>query len=631
MRKYKLSFICLFFISISLNAQTLNKDSLLLLLQTKKDTALVHLYLTIGRQYENIEIDSAKYFYKKAGVLSKKINYPIGELKYISNYTSILNIEGNSDESIKLNQEAVKIALKTNNDKYIGKAYSNLGSSYQYIGKNDVAIEKYLQAEKHFDKNSWKYLSILYSNIGIIYSDFKQHNKAIFYYDKAIENAKKGKLTQNLLIANLNKSSSLSALKKFNEAEKILAESITISKKNGFQNNHATALLNMSNLLIETGKYDEIKKYNEEALPIFTKLNDVDGIMTSKRGLGIYYFYKKNYIEAKKHTLESLKIAKEYESSINQFKAYNLLSDIEVAQQNLSKADEYKINADSIETAMNLDEVESKIEEIKGKYEADKKELKIKALTQQNDIKDLKIKRRYWITIALGLALIGLCGFAYSQYKNFKTKKALLLAQQDNAIAEERLRIASDMHDDVGSGLSRIRYIVGAVLYGQTEQKQGLTKVTEISDDAVQKMKEIIWSLNESNQNLEDLIYYIRGQMSEMAENANVSFVCHLPENIPSVFFGWKRNRNTYLLVKEAINNALKHAEAKTIKLDFEISNDLQIMITDDGKGFDTSKNFTGNGLNNYKKRIKELNAKFDLKSEIGKGTSFSFHLPLSS
>jgi two-component system, NarL family, sensor kinase len=128
---------------------------------------------------------------------------------------------------------------------------------------------------------------------------------------------------------------------------------------------------------------------------------------------------------------------------------------------------------------------------------------------------------------------------------------------------------------------------------------------------------------------LEDLIYYIRGQMSEMVENANVDFVCHLPENIPSVFFGWKRNRNTYLLVKEAINNALKHANAKTITLDFIISNSLHITIKDDGKGFDTTKNFTGNGLNNYKKRITDLNAQYELQSEIDNGTTFSFQLPI--
>jgi signal transduction histidine kinase len=115
-----------------------------------------------------------------------------------------------------------------------------------------------------------------------------------------------------------------------------------------------------------------------------------------------------------------------------------------------------------------------------------------------------------------------------------------------------------------------------------------------------------------------------------MVENANVNFECQLPENIPNVFFGWKRNRNTYLLIKEAVNNALKHAEAKTITLDFLITDNLIISIKDDGKGFDTTQNFTGNGLNNYKKRIADLNATYILQSEIGIGTNVEFHIPFT-
>jgi two-component system, NarL family, sensor kinase len=625
-----ISILFLLALGFCIQAQTtMNKDSLLRLIKTKKDTALVHLYINIGQQYEGNKIDSAKYFYKAAGNLSDKIGYKKGKLKFFSNYTYILNVESKFEESIKLNQEAVKIALQTKDDKYLGCAYGNLGSSYQYDNKLDLALSNYLLAEKYLSKINYN-MGIMYSNIGNLYSDLDQFEKALIYSDKAIEDAKKTKSKNDLAVSLLNKSMPLLELKRFNEAEKVLQESLLLSKE--VQNNfaRAAALLNMGDLKIKTHKYEEIKKYADEALDLHQQMNNPEGIIIAQKALGIYYLHQKNYNKANLYTKESLKLAKEYESLENQQKAYSLLSEIALAQQNISQSYDYRWTADSIETIVNLDEVRNKIEEVKGKYEADKKALQIKTLTQKNDIKDLKIKRRLWTTIALLFALLGLGGFAYSQYKNFKSRKALLVAQQETSIVEERLRIATDMHDDVGSGLSRIRYIVSAVLNGQTEQNLGLSKVTEISDDAVQKMKEIIWSLNESNQNLENLIYYIRGQMSEMLENANVNFVCHLPDNIPTVFFGWKRNRNTYLLVKEAINNALKHAEAKTITLDFIIANDLKITISDDGKGFDTNKNFTGNGLNNYKKRIADLNANYELKSEIGVGTTFSFHLPLT-
>ena len=615
--------------NFNLNAQKImNKDSLRTLLKTKKDTALVHLYINIGQQYEGNKIDSAKYFYKKAGELSNKIDYKKGKLKFISNYTYVLNVEGKFEESKKMNQEAVKIALQTKDDKYIGGAYGNLGSSYQHMLKYDLALQNYLFSEKYLSKTNYN-MGVMYSNIGNLYSDLDQFEKAIFYHDKAIKIANNTNSKNELAIALLNKSNPLTELKRFDEVEKVLLKSLQLSKEIGNDYAYSTALLNMGNLKIRFYKYSEIKKYADEALLIFTKLNNPEGIIIAQRALSIYYLHQKKYSDAKKHIFESLKLSKEYESLEHQYKAYALLSSIASAEQELILADKFKITADSIETAINLDDVRNKIEEVKGKFESEKKELKIKTLTQQTELQDLKIKRRLWTTITLLFAFLGLGGFAYSQFKNFKTKKALLLAQQENAIVEERLRIATDMHDDVGSGLSRIRYIVSAVQSGQTEQKQGLTKVTEISDDAVQKMKEIIWSLNESNQNLENLIYYIRGQMSEMIENANVDFICHLPETIPAISFGWKRNRNTYLLVKESINNAIKHAEAKTITLDFDISTDLKITVTDDGKGFDTTKNFTGNGLNNYKKRVADLNAKYELKSEMDKGTTFWFQLPI--
>ncbi len=608
--------------STALHSQTImNKDSLLALLKTKKDTALVNLYINIGQQYEGNKIDSAKYFYKAAGKLSDKIGYKIGKLKFFFNYTYILNVEGKNQESIKLNQEAVKIALEIKDDKLIGIAYGNLGSSNQCINKLDLALYNYLISETYLSKINYN-MGSMYSNIGVLYSDLDQYKKSIEYHDKAIANAKKSNSKNDLAVALSNKSLPLLYLKRYIEAEKVLLKSLQISKEIGNDNAYSTALMNMKDLKIETHKFNEIKKYADEALIINTRMNNPEGIIIAQRGLAIYYLHQKNYNEAKRHILVSLKISKEFEQLENQQKAYHLLSEIAFAQQEISDAYDYSQTQDSIETVINLDEMRSKIEDVKGRFESEKKALQIETLTQQS-------KKRFWISVALGFGMISIGGFTYSQLKNFKTKKALLVAQQDNAVAEERLRIASDMHDDVGSGLSRIRYIVGAIANGQTEQKQGLDKVTEISDDAVQKMKEIIWSLNESNQNLEDLIYYIRGQMSEMVENVNMNFICHLPDQIPKVFFGWKRNRNTYLLVKESINNALKHANAKTVTLDFEISEDLKITVTDDGKGFDTSKNFRGNGLNNYKKRIADLNATYTLKSEIDTGTKFEFRLPI--
>lgn len=88
------------------------------------------------------------------------------------------------------------------------------------------------------------------------------------------------------------------------------------------------------------------------------------------------------------------------------------------------------------------------------------------------------------------------------------------------------------------------------------------------------------------------------------------------------------RNRHTYLLVKETIHNAIKHANAKKITLKFDVVNELSITIQDDGIGFDTTKKYTGNGLHNYQKRIQKINGTMVLDSKIGSGTKVIYKIP---
>src|SRR5689334_19967022 len=103
-------------LALSGNAQELlNKDSLLQVLRlTKEDTNRVLLFINVGQQYENNQPDSAAYYYTQAKLLSEKLNYTIGVIKYISNITYILNLQGKTDSSLKLNLYSVELARKIN-------------------------------------------------------------------------------------------------------------------------------------------------------------------------------------------------------------------------------------------------------------------------------------------------------------------------------------------------------------------------------------------------------------------------------------------------------------------------------------------------------------------------------------
>jgi signal transduction histidine kinase len=143
-------------------------------------------------------------------------------------------------------------------------------------------------------------------------------------------------------------------------------------------------------------------------------------------------------------------------------------------------------------------------------------------------------------------------------------------------------------------------------------------------------MNEIIWTLNSNDGHLDDLLYYIRSQCSEMLDEANIDFVYHLPTLIPKRMVSSEQKRNLYLVVKESVHNAIKHSKANTVHLRIEIDSLLIISITDNGTGFSTTQtNLNGNGLNNFKKRMDALSGTFAI--EAGQnGTTVIFKIPIT-
>jgi signal transduction histidine kinase len=117
-----------------------------------------------------------------------------------------------------------------------------------------------------------------------------------------------------------------------------------------------------------------------------------------------------------------------------------------------------------------------------------------------------------------------------------------------------------------------------------------------------------------------------------MVSNASMAFTFDLPENIPAITLGWKDCRNIYLLVKEAVNNAVKHSGATNITIECRAAEQLYFSVADNGNGFDldvVKKN--GNGLLNYKKRIENLKGTCQLITTPGEGTKLLFSIPINT
>ncbi|MFI5187614.1 MAG: histidine kinase, partial [Chitinophagales bacterium] len=225
----------------------------------------------------------------------------------------------------------------------------------------------------------------------------------------------------------------------------------------------------------------------------------------------------------------------------------------------------------------------------------------------------------WWFRFLFAAMAVIVITFIIRFYYNNKLEKQRVLLEKQQAVEKERTRIAIDMHDDLGAGLSTIRFLSEKVKRNTFSEvtKNDAEKIVVNSNELVQKMNEIIWAMNEKNDTLEDLLYYTRSYAAEYCEENNLQCETYLPENIPSVKVSGEIRRNIFLTVKESLHNAVKHAAANKIKIDFTIDKNLSIIINDDGKGL-ANKSNEGNGLRNMQKRIESIGGIFKIFSNAG-------------
>ena len=201
-------------------------------------------------------------------------------------------------------------------------------------------------------------------------------------------------------------------------------------------------------------------------------------------------------------------------------------------------------------------------------------------------------------------------------------------------LERERARISQDMHDDIGASLTRISMMSDLVKNSPdvgNSARQWLGQISNTSRGLMEEMNQIIWALNPRNDNLEGLIAYIRRFAFEYLEPTPVACQFDLPEKMPDIALSVELRRNVYLVAREAIHNAVKHASATKIRINLEMNkHGFRIRMMDDGKGFDPGKlEFPGNGLINMKKRMADIGGKLKINSKTGEGTEIDLNVTL--
>jgi signal transduction histidine kinase len=235
------------------------------------------------------------------------------------------------------------------------------------------------------------------------------------------------------------------------------------------------------------------------------------------------------------------------------------------------------------------------------------------------EVMNLAIALAFVIPLLLSILLI----WVFLSYQNRKfryetdIKDAMLreqglIIQNQKDIQEERNRIAGEMHDELGSGLTVIKYLSDSII-SKTENeeiKNNIHKIATYSTILVNNMSEIIWAMNSRYDSIEGFISYVRRYVVEYLEDNGINNTFIIDNNVEEIAMSGEKRRNLFLIIKELIHNSVKYSQCDSLEIWFIFDQNIQFKILEkNAVGFDADKNKDkGNGLYNIEKRLSLLN-----------------------
>jgi signal transduction histidine kinase len=220
------------------------------------------------------------------------------------------------------------------------------------------------------------------------------------------------------------------------------------------------------------------------------------------------------------------------------------------------------------------------------------------------------------------------------------------------AMDQERLRIARDLHDDLGAGLTRIAVSCDAALIGTDKEDPKLSKriqkAADLSRALAASISELVWSNDPRNDQLDVVIARLRAHVAQVAEENQWRLEFDVDGRLPmELRLDVRQRRHLLLAFKEVIQNIQKHALAKSVCISVTLGSNqtvsnttLEVRVCDDGCGFDLSHTSdrddgwqevkTGNGLRNLRDRMQEIEGGVEIVTKMDNGTSLTLAIPVN-
>jgi signal transduction histidine kinase len=554
---------------------------------------------------------------------------------------------GNIDTGIYYANKAIPILSKLNKWKVVCNAYNNIGKAYRVAGNYDVAIQYFFKGLSVAEqKKLWRWQVDLLGMISLSYHDWEDYVKGIEFGNKAIAMCKtyadsvdyrKFNLAYNTLAINYDDNGS--------HEEAIRLHKICVARARNFDD----SIIGISSIMNIGNSLRQLKRY-KEALPWIYSALDVNERGGVKGSNAQYYDYQKatcytnlGYIFsglgdikkadsaialAKKHSLASNdaeKLRDYYSLAYEHARKQNRLEEALTAQE------QYLQIRDSLYNAKRL----ATVTEMETKYNVAQKEKSL-LIAKAESARRSRLMQIFGL-LAIASTIIGFLFFRQQKLRRqqeaqaFELQAAIAQVETQNKLHHQRLSISRDLHDNIGAQLT---FIIGAVdnlkyAYRTIDESiiKQLTKIGSFTRETITDLRDTIWAMNNDELSFAEMRSRLTNSM-EMAKTneQTIAFDFTIDQTLDSLKINSLQGINLYRCLQEAVNNAVKHAQATSINVDVtKQENALVATVQDNGKGFDERTAQLSNGLSNMRNRMEEINGSAEINSQLDTGTTITF------
>lgn len=542
------------------------------------------------------------------------------------------------DSALFFHRKSYEIAKLMNKPQTMALTISNLALCYKQMGDYKSALNHHLVAYKILSKEK-TYNPRIHFYLGEIYIRLENYSEA--YYHSKLGIVKCKEFNQNYISFNLyiNLAKCYLYYGKLDSAEHLLNYALAGLKENTDKTSVGICFKTLGENYLKKKEYFRAYQIFEEENIIHNELNNESGKCLSFLSMvhSLSFDLNRDIKNIEELLLKSEELIPKIK--VNNDMLFEVYSKLAESYENIGNQKKalyfHKLLFNLHDEILNKEKI-FQLQELQERYDSEKKESRIKLLQKLNEFNQIKIKSKDTIIILIVSLVVLVLSFFYFYLKQTKTNNSLEKEQAIRATEEkERLRIAKNIHDDLGSGLSKISFL-SEIVTSKCKEDKSLTEacvgITETSSYLIDNMKDLIWALNPENTTLANLVARIREYSSDYIDGLGSELILNFPENISNTPISKDFHHEIFMVVKECLNNIVKHAQASEICISLTIEyNQFQLLISDNGIGMnlDTIKN--GNGLNNIRNRMTAISGKAEIESFTNNGTKINLTAPIDS